>query len=772
MIDDALYQAASCHQAGRWQEAQSLYLSILKVEPNQPDAHHNLGVLAMQTGQVSAGLPYLKAALQLTPSNPQYWISYIKGLIQAGEHPAAREMILEGRKHGLKGSAVSSLELQLPPLFESATGSRRKHSAPKSPPQKDLEQLMGLFGQGHFEKLEAFARRITQQFPQHGFAWKSLGVALKMQKREAEALEPMREAVRLRPEDAESHSNLSTIMRELGLYIEAEASCRQVLALQPQSAEAYNSLSIILNEQGRFTEAESACRKALALKPTYAIAYLNLGNSLKNQGCLREAENCYRQALNIDPNFFEALGNLTSVLGCEGRVDEGEIIYRRAFLLRPDDLTMRSNLLFGLNYSLNYSKQACFAQALEYGQAAAEHATPFSSWNYSPSPDRLRVGIVSGDLRKHPVGYFLENILKKINHRRLSLVAFATHAGSDEVTERLHQHFDGWISLCGVDDARAAKRIHDENIHLLIDLSGHTEFNRLPVFAWRPAPVQLSWLGYFATTGLAEMDYLLADRRGVPVEQQGFFSEKIYYLPDTRLCFTPPEKCPEILALPAAKTGNLTFGSFQALAKINDQVLALWGKILAALPLSRLRLQNEFLVDANVREDIKKRLRAQGIDPGRVSMHGGMLREEYLAAHAEVDVILDTFPYPGGTTTCEALWMGVPTLTLAGDTLLARQGASLLAAADLQDWIAYSPDEYIAKAISLSNALPNLAHLRKGLRRQLVSSPLFDAKRFAENFEEALWKIWHKTEAPKKDSSLACSVSPGFLTLPEALPEH
>ena len=746
MVDDILSQATSYHQAGRWKEAESLYLSLVQAQSNQGDAHHNLGVLYMQTGQTLLGLPYLKAALQLTPSNSQYWISYIKGLLQAGEHPAAREMIAQGRKHGLSGPVMASLESQLPAaLTHPSANAVAKHTPSAKNPQKELKQLVDLFNQGKFPQVETLARRMTQQFPQHGFPWKALGVALKMQQRGAEALEPMRQAVRLQPQDAEGHHNLATTLRELGFYREAEASCRQALLLKPQYAEAYNSLGNILNDQGRFGEAENACRQALILKPLSAGASLNLGNALKGQGRWREAEDCYRQSLDTDPNFFEALGNLVNVLGNEGRVDEAETFYRRAILLRPDDLTLLSNLLFSMNYRVDYGQKECFLRALEYGEAATRRAKPFSSWGCSASPERLRVGIVSGDLRKHPVGYFLENILQKIDRRHLSLVALLTHAGSDDVTERLRQYFDDWIDLCGVDDAGAAKRIHDENLHLLIDLSGHTEFNRLPVFAWRPAPVQLAWLGYFASTGLAEMDYLLADRVGLPVAQQEFFTEKIWYLPDTRLCFTPPTESPEISALPALKGDGLTFASFQVLAKITDQVLSLWGTILAALPSARLRLQNEFLADAGVQESLKERLLAQGIDPSRVLMYGAMPREQYLAAHAEVDIILDTFPYPGGTTTCEALWMGVPTLTLLGETLLSRQGASLLSAAGLQNWIAETPNEYIAKACSYANALSDLAHLRSGLRRQVAASPLCDAEQFARNFEQALWEIGRRS---------------------------
>jgi len=254
--------------------------------------------------------------------------------------------------------------------------------------------------------------------------------------------------------------------------------------------------------------------------------------------------------------------------------------------------------------------------------------------------------------------------------------------------------------------------------------------------------VQASWLGYFATTGVAEMDYVLADEVGVPEAQRKNFSETVWYLPDTRLCFTAPGVDLPVGSLPALQNGHITFGCFQNLAKVGDEVLAAWGKILGGLPNAKLRWQCKQLGDPAVAQQVALRLRQQGIDPARMTMHGAVSRAAYLGAHAEVDVILDTFPYPGGTTTCEALWMGVPTLTLAGDTLLSRQGASLLKAAGLGEWVASGVTDYIDRAVGLANELPRLAGLRAGLRERVNASPLFDARRFARNFEDALWGMW------------------------------
>jgi predicted O-linked N-acetylglucosamine transferase (SPINDLY family) len=340
------------------------------------------------------------------------------------------------------------------------------------------------------------------------------------------------------------------------------------------------------------------------------------------------------------------------------------------------------------------------------------------------------------------VGFFLESLIAQINPARIELIAYPTDTHVDELTTRIKPHFAAWESLFNLSDADAARLIHADGVHVLLDISGHTEQNRLPIFAWKPAPVQASWLGYFGTTGVVEMDYLLADKVCVPEAQRGNFSEAVWYLPDTRWCFTAPDVDLPVASLPALKNGYITFGCFQRLTKVGDEVLTVWGKILSALPNAKLRWQCTQLANPTVTAQFVERLKQHGIDPAQVTMHGGVSREAYLAAHAEVDMILDTFPFPGGTTTCEALWMGVPTLTLAGESLLARQGASLLTAAGLGDWVANNVDDYIAKAVTLTSDIPKLVALRAGLRGQASTSPLFDAKLFARNFEDALWGMW------------------------------
>ncbi|MGA8146137.1 MAG: hypothetical protein WB870_01000, partial [Gallionellaceae bacterium] len=388
------------------------------------------------------------------------------------------------------------------------------------------------------------------------------------------------------------------------------------------------------------------------------------------------------------------------------------------------------------------------AEARAYGAMVAGLAKPYGAWPVSSDVRDgrpLRVGLVSGDLKAHPVGFFLEGIAASLNPARVELVAYVTGTQEDMVTTRIKRLFAAWNSLVGMSDADAARRIRDDGVHLLIDLAGHTAHNRLPLFAWKPAPVQVSWLGYWASTGVPGMDYLLADRVSVPQQQQAQFTETIWYLPDTRLCFTPPADSAKIplSPLPMMRNGYITFGSFQKLGKINAGVLALWGRIFRALPNARLRLQNRQMNCPVAREQIRDQLASYGIAPERVAIEREVPREDYLAAHAEVDIILDTFPFPGGTTTCEALWMGVPTLTLAGATMLGRQGASMLACAGLDDWIASDEEDYVARAAFHAMDIERLAQLRMGLRERVKDSPLFDGARFAQNLEQALHEMWH-----------------------------
>ena len=680
MAVQQLQEAFFLHQQGRLHEAVAGYQNVLRENSRNIDALNLLGQCFFHLGAHQEASKYLKKCLKLRPDFAPAYVNLGDVQVALGD---------------LKGALLS-------------------------------------------------LRRVVALTPESAEAHGNLGCVLFLSGNSAEAVASCQKSLALNPEIAGTHANMGSALVALGRYAEAEPCFRRALSLAPDFVAAHCDLGNALHLLGRYAEAETSFSKAIELAPAYITAYCNLGMNLQVQNRLLEAETVLRQALELDPKHVEALVRLGKNLAAQCRYAEAESYCLQALQLNPTDLNLHSNLLFNHNYMEGISPLRCLEQARQCGQILSRQAgRRFSAWNAVPAPERLRVGVVSGDLRIHPVGFFLEGFLPYLDPARIELLAYPTIGFEDDLTARIRPRFSAWKPIVGKSDKAAAELIRADGIHVLVDLSGHTEHNRLPVFAWKPAPVQVSWLGYFSTTGLAEMDYVMADAVGVPEPNQSHFIEHVWYLPDTRLCFSAPDHDIPEGTLPALANGFITFGCFQNFSKIGDGVLAAWARVLSGLPNAKLRLQAEQYADKSLTERLLERFQAFGIDSSRLVFAGKMPRADYLAAHHSVDLILDTFPYPGGTTTCDALWMGVPTLTLAGNTLLARQGASLLTAAGLPEWIAANEAEYVEKAITLASDLPKLAALRSGLRAKVLASPLFDAPRFARNLENALWGMWH-----------------------------
>ena len=619
--------------------------------------------------------------------------------------------------------------------------------------EAQFSEAAALLAQG---RLDAAIERLSALLvlePDFAKASFTLGQALWLQGKHAAAAERLRHGLRLMPQLAEGHNNLGLLYIALRDYDAAVQSFGAALAVKPDLAWAHCNLGNALQAQGKLDDAIESYRRALAIDPRHAESYVNLANVLKDRGDLDAAVASYRMALSLRPDDAQAWVNLGSALQAQGELDAAIESFRHALSRDPEHADARSGVIFTLNIHPAASPAECLAEARRYGSMSMARARPFAH----PQPDAkdrsanrsspLRVGLVSGDLRAHPVGYFVESVLGHLDPARFEFLAYPTSLREDELSARIRPRFAAWRSIVDSSDEAAANAIHADGVDILVDLSGHTAHNRLPVFAWKPAPLQLTWLGYFATTGVPAIDYLLADRVSVPEAQRDRFTETVWYLPDGRMCFTPPAANEKFLStpLPALRRGGVTFGCFQNLLKVNDVVLAAWGRIFRALPQARLRVQNASMGFADARVHFLERLRRAGIVADSVTLAGHAPRGEYLLAHAEVDIVLDTFPYCGATTTCEALWMGVPTLTLAGDTLVSRQGASLLASAGLDDWVASDEADYLTRATAFASDLERLARLRAGLREQVLASPLFDARRFARHLEEALRGMWeHK----------------------------
>jgi predicted O-linked N-acetylglucosamine transferase (SPINDLY family) len=724
-----LEEGIAFEQQGNTETALQRFDAAIRLAPKLGRAHFCRGNILLDQGNAQAALD-----------------AYATALIHKPDSAAA---------HYNMGNSLLRLGRQ-----EEALAAYRKAIALK-PDFADAEVALGgaLEELGKPDEAAAHYRRALEIRPDYAEVHYNLGRVLGRKGQFEGAVISYRRAIKIRPDYAEAYLNLGAALKGLGRLDEAVASYRRALEINPDNAEACFNEGAALQELEQLDRAEACYRRTLEIKPDHIDACNNLGVILVICGQLDEAVKYFRRALAINPDNAETQMNLGYALADLGLFDAGVACTRRALQLNPDLPAAHNNLLFIHNYLGDQPASLMLADARRFGESAARLARPYTTWPNPPEPERcLRVGLVSGDLCDHPVGYFLVGVLEALTLQaagRVEIFGYPNRPSNDETGKRIRACCRGWHSAVGLSDEALARRIRDDAIDILIDLSGHTVHNRLPVFAWRPAPVQVSWLGYFATTGVAEMDYFMADPWTLPESEEAHFTEKIWRLPETRLCFTPPEAKVEAGPLPALAAGHVTFGCFNNLTKMNDAVVALWARVMASVPNSRLFLKSRQFAEASVRLGVAERFAAHGIDAGRLILEGYVPRANYLAAYQRVDIGLDPFPYPGGTTTVEALWMGVPVLTLAGERFLARQGVGLLMNAGLPEWVASSPDDYVAKAVSHASNLQRLAALRNGLRQQVLASPIFDARRFAMHFENALRNMWRKWCGKPHDAAQA-----------------
>lgn len=773
--------------AGHLEQACLAYRKALNINPGFADAYAALGYACEELGDSSAAIDAYRRALKLTPEHRPLQHNLGNALAAAGRHDEAENLFRQ--LHGTDPTdleAISSLTRLLETLGRQnelvATIEDVLKTFPESAEaHNNLGVALQAAGRPE-EALAAYQQALTLN-PAFGEAHFCLGVCLEKMGRLEAALAAYRQALALAPDALKSIGNLGNLLMELGRPDEAATVFEQGIRISPDLAEAHFNLGTALNRRGHLERAERHFLKALELKPEFANACNNLGASLNHRGLheaalaqfrraieldpqlfqahnnmglalqdlgrRQEATHCFRKALEIKPDFGEARLNLALTYSGMGELDKALDGVRQAVALMPDNTQARSALLFLHNYRSDGSPEERLEEARDYGRLVANRVpADLPPGRIATEPDKcLNVGFVSGDLRRHPVGFFVEGVLAalaELTAGRLKLFAYSNSFENDAVTARIQDSFDHWTSITGLADRTAYDLIVADRIDILIDLSGHTLYSRLPLFAWRPAPVQVTWLGYFATTGIEAIDYLIADPWTLPASQEAYFTETIVRLPETRLCFTPPDDAVACSVPPVLKNGYVTFGCFNTLTKMTDAVVALWSEILATVPASKLMLMSHQLQDPHVIAATTERFRAHGVDPQRLIIRGFAPRAAYLATYNEIDIALDPFPYCGGTTSVEALWMGVPVLTLAGEQFLARQGVGLMMNAGLADWVADDPTHYRALAVAHAGNPAKLAQLRQQLRNRILASPIFDAPRFAGHFEAALRTLWQR----------------------------
>jgi predicted O-linked N-acetylglucosamine transferase (SPINDLY family) len=683
-IEQALLLANSHRQAGQVQQAEKIYQEILRKDPDNAQAYGMLGILAGQAGDMERAILLTRKAIRIDPDTANF--HYNLGIMF--------------KERGRLAEAIASYRkaIALKPDFDNA-----------------------LY---------------------------NLGNALQADGQGEEAIACQRQVVAIRPGHAEAYNNLGILLKEARRFEEANSCYRQAIAISPGFAEAYSNLGVLLQEMEQLDEAEACQRRALALKPGLTDAHYNLGIVLKKKGQFDEAIASYQKALALQPDAYEVLVSLGNVLNATGQLDEALACFQRVIAESPTDPLAWNNFLLTAQYAPVPSPSTLFQYALRY---AAQFEAPLQkSWEphaNTPEPDRrLKIGYVSADFREHSVACFMEPILAHHNREHVEIFCYYNNKQQDDFSLRLAGYADHWLPCADMPDEQLARSIRADQIDILLDLAGHTNGNRLLVFARKPAPIQVSWIGYPDTTGLAAMDYRLTDNQADPVgKTEQWHSETLCRLPNCFLCYAPQPETPPVAAPPVTTTGRITFASFNNLTKVGEPTIKIWAAILRELPSSQLLLKSTQSSCESVRNRLWLLFARLGVTQERIRF-AGFTRSfhEHMGLYGSVDIGLDTFPYNGTTTTCEALWMGVPVITLAGTRHVGRVGVSLLSAIGLAECIAASEEEYVQRAVTLATDQDRLGALRATMRTRMSASTLCDARRFTRDLEGAYRTMWQR----------------------------
>ncbi len=648
-LRDQLEAGLKRHQTGDLAGAEDIYREVLAADPDHPDAHHFLGLIAFQQGAADQAIKLIERAIALAPDRPTFHANLGAASLAAGN--------------------------------------------------------------------------------------------------EAGALAAYRESVRLEPDNPDTLQTLGSLLGQTRKYDEAERVLRQALDHRPDFPEALCALAAALNGLNRADEAAETARRATELSSGLADAWTNLGNALEKLSQPADAEAAHRRAITADPAQALPHYNLGNLLNDCWRTDDGIAELRAAQGIDPDYTAARGNLLLNLLYEPDQTEESLFREHVHW--MSRRPATEEANHTNDRDPDkRLRIGYVSPDFRTHSCAYFLEPLLAAHDKETVEVFAYSNVENTDETTRRLRSHTQHWRDIWGLGDEAAADLIREDGIDILVDLAGHSANNRLSLFGLRPAPVQVAWLGYPATTGLSGIDYRLTDGiADLPGEADQWHSETLIRLEGGFHCYEGPVDAPEIAPL-FNQGGGITFGSFNNISKITPAVVAVWAEILTAVQGTKLMLKGRMLDNDIARDRLLAAFEDCGVSADRLDLRHWIPRDQSpLSLYDEVDIALDTFPYNGTTTTFEALWMGVPVVTLTGDRHAARVGASILQNMGLPELIAGTEEGYVAAAVDLAGAPERRETLRLELRDRLKASPLGDAPGFAAKMEAAyrhMWQTWCK----------------------------
>lgn len=705
----------------RFEDALVSYDRAIEIKPDSAGAHFNRGNVYEHLGRLEDAEQAIRTAVSLKPDFVDAWVGLGNVLRVMSRQDEALVCYFNA--------------LRLVPDYA----------------EVHLNIALVCLALGKVEEAERHFVKCIRMKPSYEEAYTEFAKYLVGVQRADEAIVLLREALSASPGNRLLMLSLGQFLQGAGHYGESESMFRDVLTVVPTDIEAMNGLGVVLSKAGRHTEAEACFRKILQCCDSGYEILRNLAATLHAQRRYSEAISIYQQVLDNSPKDSVVLSNLALLRVEIGEIEEALDTYRKLERLSQNEEEMidaLSNTLFVRHYVNGGAVDKALQDEKRFGALVSRRAEPYCDWRCVCSTERvLRVGLVSADIRDHPVGFFVESVLEAFRQRRPIRLEFYVYSNTyefDEGSARVSANCAGWSVIRGMSDAQVAERIHDDRIDILVDLSGHSAHNRLSMFAWKPAPVQVTWLGYFGTTGVSEIDYLIGDPWTIPVGEEDEFTETVWRLPETRLCFSAPNFDIAISKLPALENGFVTFGGFNNLSKLNADVVTVWSEILRKIPTGRLVLKCKQFDDPWVLQKTMERFYKYGVRPHQLLLEGMSLRKEYLERYADIDIVLDPFPYPGGTTTVEALWMGVPVLSMSGSRFLSRQGEGLLTNAGLADWVAMNPNDYVEKAVRFADDFAGLARIRSSLRDVVLASPLFDAPRFAGHLEGVLCEMWQR----------------------------
>ena len=759
-IQNEIQKALQHYNSGDYRQAKEVCKRILKEQPKNAEVLYFLGVVYSHLGDKERAVKYIKESLALHPDNPDGYHLVGMSFQEMGKLDEAEEYYRKTLQYNPGyAEAYNNLANVLKERGQTDEAIRNfKKAIALKPASSILHYNLGVIYQEQRDIENAIQsyKNALQHDPKNKKILLMLGDVLQQKGQIYGSRESLQEAERIyydmvqsQPSDYSAHTNLGKILQDQGRHAEAIACYRKALELNPCYDEAHFSLADALHETGSVDDSILHYQRAVEFNPKFIDAYNNLGVVLSESNRLDEAISSFENALRLDSHSVKsarAFSNLGNILSELGEAGEAEQHYRQALSADPSLSKVNSNLLLAMNYNPRYDASEVFSEHLNYANRFAEphYRISYSYKNDKNSNRRLLIGYLSPDLRCHSVAYFIEPVIAAHDRDLFEVFCYSDVEKPDEFTGRIKNLASQWRDVSRLTDELIYDMIRDDSIDILVDLTGHTAKNRLLVFARKPAPVQVSWIGYPSTAGLKTIDYKIADRyTDPPGESDQYYTERLLRLPDCFSCYLPEKDAPEVQPAPVLRNGYITFGSFNNLAKVSEEIAVTWVGILKALPTSRFILKAKGLISARAKKDWTEFFQSRGIAENRIELHSPIpTAAQHLAFYDRVDIALDTFPYNGATTTCEALWMGVPVVTLAGKTHASRVGVSILSNVGLTGLIADSADDYKRIATGLANNFENLASLRNSLRGMMQQSPLTDAKKFTTNLEKAYRDMW------------------------------